>query len=129
MRLCPTCLTGPSLPYHAYCRECFNAYRRRTRPKYAAMDAAQRKKAVCRSYARVLEQRGALAPANVCRDCGATQDLERHFPDYSDPRSAEVVCRPCHRGYHRKPGMSEAEFYAKWGSHERRESGAPDPPG
>lgn len=43
-----------------------------------------------------------------CEACGATENLERHHPNYSKPDVFEVLCRPCHvkadqaAGYRRK---------------------------
>jgi len=32
-----------------------------------------------------------------CYFCGATEDLEMHHPDYSQPLRVYWLCRPCHR--------------------------------
>ena len=42
-----------------------------------------------------------------CEKCGATENLSRHHPDYSQPYRFEILCRPCHikadiRDGHRK---------------------------
>jgi hypothetical protein len=40
-------------------------------------------------------QRAIPTPA-ACQDCGASEGLERHHPDYTQPHRVEALCRPCH---------------------------------
>lgn len=37
-----------------------------------------------------------------CVSCGATENLERHHPDYSKPLEFIVYCRRCHRALHHR---------------------------
>jgi hypothetical protein len=32
----------------------------------------------------------------ACQECGATDGLERHHPNYAEPDRFEVLCVPCH---------------------------------
>jgi hypothetical protein len=47
---------------------------------------------------RVLQERGHLVPTPC--PCGAT-DVQRHHPDYSNPRLVQYLCEACHRKEHR----------------------------
>ena len=33
---------------------------------------------------------------NKCEECGSTEDLEHHHPDYSKPLEVLTLCRSCH---------------------------------
>ena len=45
--------------------------------------------------AKVAYEKG-LIKREPCRDCGATEDLEKHHPDYSEPLNIVWLCRKCH---------------------------------
>lgn len=38
-----------------------------------------------------------------CENCGSTEKLERHHPDYSKPLEVQTLCINCHKKIHRKP--------------------------
>jgi len=40
--------------------------------------------------------------AEVCMYCGSTEKIEKHHPDYTQPRWIVPLCRRCHRTLHRK---------------------------
>jgi len=62
------------------------------------MNAEQKKRENCRSYANVYQRRGLLIP-KPCEICGA-KETEKHHPDYSKPLSVIWYCRPCHLKKH-----------------------------
>jgi hypothetical protein len=35
-----------------------------------------------------------------CERCGATENLERHHPDYSKPLEVQTLCKTCHTQVH-----------------------------
>ena len=37
-----------------------------------------------------------------CVECGSTENVERHHPDYTQPLLVVWLCRPHHRALHRK---------------------------
>lgn len=37
-----------------------------------------------------------------CENCGSTENLHRHHPDYDKPLEIMVLCEPCHKEVHRK---------------------------
>lgn len=77
-----------------------------------------RKRAV-RSLAKKISTTG-----QQCQDCGATEGLHRHHPDYSRPMYVEFLCPKCHNARHprvRKCAERDkalAEVYAKFKSGE-----------
>jgi hypothetical protein len=38
----------------------------------------------------------------ICTQCGSTEHIERHHPDYSKPLEFIVLCRKCHRTLHHR---------------------------
>lgn len=42
----------------------------------------------------------------ACEDCGETDGLERHHPDYSQPALIQVLCRACHRRADQRDGYA-----------------------
>lgn len=89
------------LEYSAYCRECRNAYAREHRPTHSELAADARKRANCRSYTRVLIERGDLLPG-PCEDCGTADNIQPHHDDYDKPREIRWKCKTCHRDHHRR---------------------------
>jgi len=49
--------------------------------------------------ANVLAQRIRLEPE--CEICGATKDLMKHHPDYTEPLVVITCCRTCHSWVHK----------------------------
>ncbi len=47
----------------------------------------------------VAEQNCSLA--QYCELCGSTENLERHHPDYAEPKIIVTVCVSCHRWTHK----------------------------
>jgi Stc1 domain len=35
-----------------------------------------------------------------CKECGSTEQLHKHHPDYSKPMDVITVCQPCHEKIH-----------------------------
>lgn len=92
---CSRC-PATSLTYHAYCRDCRNAYSRAKRKRHSELNAEQRRKATVRAYANVYQARGVLVPPDHCERCPAPGPLEKHHPDHNDPLAVEWLCRACH---------------------------------
>ena len=67
------------------------------RPKHSELSPEQRRKAITRAYSNVLQRRGKLVP-RPCR-CGSRK-VEKHHPDYANPRRVVWICRPCHLKSH-----------------------------
>jgi len=57
---------------------------REHRPPYRKLRPDQKRKSICRSYTKVLVQRGHLN-RKPCARCGAV-DVQAHHPDYRNPR-------------------------------------------
>ncbi len=76
-------------------------YMRQHRKPYRELSLDERSRDACRSYTEMLVKRGVLKMGTECEWCGNQQELERHHPDYSNPRLFETICKPCHRFYHR----------------------------
>jgi hypothetical protein len=51
--------------------------------------------------ARDKAYRGAVIGSN-CESCGASENLERHHPDYTKPLEIKTLCFDCHRKQYRK---------------------------
>lgn len=64
----------------------------------AELQAERKKKAICRSYSKVLVRRGVIK-RKACEKCGSV-DSEMHHPDYDNPRLVIWFCRPCHMAHH-----------------------------
>ena len=79
------------------CTECHAAYMREWR-KTHKMTAEQRRKDNCRSYSRVLEERGKIK-RKPCEKCG-NQEVQRHHEDYNDPWNVTWLCIDCHLELH-----------------------------
>ncbi|HLE74954.1 MAG TPA: hypothetical protein VI864_02790 [Candidatus Bathyarchaeia archaeon] len=46
---------------------------------------------------------GKNIPLNsACMNCGSTEDIVRHHPNYSKPLEVVILCRKCHGLVHRK---------------------------
>ena len=112
---CPKCKDRPrhvsrTGRVDSYCQACRRAYanywhradRQKNGPRHARLLPEQRRKAICRSYTKVLVSRGHLDRGR-CRDCGS-DEAEAHHPDYSDPRTVLWLCRPCHLALHAQVG-------------------------
>jgi len=55
----------------------------------------------CQECLKVESKAQILARANIplgskCEECGSTENLERHHPDYSKPLETQTLCRACH---------------------------------
>lgn len=77
--------------------------------KYRCENREQIRRRYKERYQNIREQKLAEAMAYYhvpldpsCSICGATQDLERHHPDYNKPLKIITVCRPCHGKLHRQ---------------------------
>jgi hypothetical protein len=44
--------------------------------------------------------------AVMCQDCGATENLERHHPDYQRPLDVLILCVRCHRKHDQQDGFA-----------------------
>jgi len=71
------------------------------------LNEEQRKKARCRSYARVYLMRGKIK-RGPCEECGDANS-QMHHEDYDKPLKIKWLCRPCHLEHHAPPWRTEAE--------------------
>lgn len=76
---------------------------RAARCRYSELTPEERRKARCRSYSNVLQKRGHLKP-HLCRDCGEKK-VQKHHPDYANPRRVIWLCVLCHKAEHRNLQM------------------------
>jgi hypothetical protein len=99
MSICPRCGVNPSRPTHRYCLACHAANMREWRRTHP-LNAEQRWKDTCRSYALTYKNRGLLIQ-QPCEECGddATQ---MHHPNYLQPLLVEWLCRACHLLLHKE---------------------------
>jgi len=63
------------------------------------LNAEQRRKDNCRSYANAYKKRGLLKP-RPCETCGFFV-TEMHHDDYDKPLEVRWLCRKCHLAFHR----------------------------
>lgn len=78
----------------------------------AELEAERKRKAICRSYSKVLVRRGVIKRL-ACERCG-NPDSEMHHPDYNNPRLVIWFCRPCHMAHHDqeyRQGIKESQAY------------------
>lgn len=96
--MCSNCWKKRSQPYHAYCRECRNAYQRQHRARHGQLSVDQRHRANARSYANVYKRRGKIKQ-QPCGRCGS-EDSQMHHRNYNAPLLVEWLCVRCHRDEH-----------------------------
>ena len=96
------------------CRECYNAYsrevrwpKRKTQETYKAKHRkAQRRYAAKRPEVQrahsLARNRKAELKQSECSECGATENLHMHHPDYSKPLEVVTLCVPCHERVHHR---------------------------
>lgn len=51
----------------------------------------------------------AIPIVTACQECGATENLQRHHPDYSQPDRVEILCPPCHLKADQRDGTRKAK--------------------
>jgi len=49
-----------------------------------------------------LQARRKIPLDSKCSQCGATEKLQRHHPDYAKPLEVVTLCMTCHKKLHRK---------------------------
>lgn len=109
----PSCQCGTcqKCKRRAYAREHYAKHADRIRARVKAYREANLEK--IRAYDRERGYRG--TPAHTlahnrarvldpqpCVECGTTENIERHHPDYSQPLLVVWLCRDHHRALHRK---------------------------
>lgn len=99
-RPCPKCGEWHENLKQSYCSSCHAAYMRDWRSRNP-MTAIQRWKDKCRGYSLLLEKRGKITRPASCEWCGGDRPLERHHPDYNDPRRVDFICKQCHSTHHK----------------------------
>ena len=71
---------------------------RKDNPKWLEQNRAQvrryRKRHPKKREANLLARK--VEGDSECADCGATEDLQKHHPDYSKPLEVVTLCRVCH---------------------------------
>lgn len=104
-RLCARCHNYLKAQRSSYCRECQNAYARRTRKSYSELSEEQRKKKRCRAYAKYYIRTG-LIVKKPCAIEGCDLPSEMHHPDYTLPLKIVWLCRKHHRRHHEDFGFN-----------------------
>lgn len=56
-------------------------------------------------YARRLA--GDIGKDDKCNNCGSTERLEKHHPDYNSPKFIITLCKPCHWQVHKELRLAE----------------------
>lgn len=96
---------------HGQCKSCNNEcwnHSYRTRSKFSdTYKAAKRKTqhAYRKRYPEKVRAHGVarnVPLAERCKQCGSTQTLHGHHPDYSQPSKIITLCDACHRKEHRR---------------------------
>lgn len=60
-----------------------------------------REKIKARQLVHYHKKTGKITPA-ACEECGATEYIQAHHPDYLQPLNVVWLCRDCHRELHQK---------------------------
>ncbi len=94
---CSICNTNPRPLKSKHCNPCHARYMRQWR-KTHPLNAEQKRKDICRSYAHQYLKRGKIIK-ELCKKCGDINS-QMHHPDYNKPLLIEWYCRPCHLGLH-----------------------------
>lgn len=97
---------------HSWCKPCMNAYRslvyaarEKGDPEYYQRKNSQKQASnerhPDRHKARLLANRfkNVLKKSN-CEECGGTDGLHMHHPDYTRPLDVKTLCRGCHDRLH-----------------------------
>ncbi len=96
MDKCTKCGVNDRTEDQRWCNSCRAEYMRNWR-KTHHLNAEQRMKDICRSYAGVYKRRGKIQVEN-CKTCG--NPAEMHHEDYSKPLEVEWLCEKHHRLLH-----------------------------
>ena len=83
---------------YAYCNPCKAAYMRDWRKTHKLQGEARRK-AICRSYSKVLIRRGKIR-RQPCEVLGCTNKPQVHHDDYTNPRNVRWLCKEHHHDLH-----------------------------
>lgn len=51
---------------------------------------------ISKAGVRKRAQRAVSLTGEKCSECGSTDSLERHHPDYSKPEEVLILCKKCH---------------------------------
>lgn len=84
------------------CRECRNAYKRRTSKAYPWSCHALNPKFRARQKLRAAIKRGIIVRPVTCPQCGTEGMVEAHHENYDEPYAVTWLCKPCHVAHHRK---------------------------
>jgi DNA-directed RNA polymerase subunit M/transcription elongation factor TFIIS len=84
------------------CRDCRNAYKRRTQKPYPWSCHALNPKFRARHKLRAAIKRGIIVRPTVCPQCGVEGMVEAHHENYDEPYTVTWLCKSCHTAHHRK---------------------------
>ena len=97
MDKCIKCKINDRRKNHKWCNSCHAEYMRNWR-KTHTLNAEQKAKDSCRSYAGVYKRRGKLK-IEPCTICGSGE-VEMHHEDYSKPLNVTWLCKTHHQLLH-----------------------------
>ncbi len=80
--------------YYEQHKEEIAEYKRQYRIRNATEEKA-------REAARAALECGIIKKRNKCKQCGSTENLQMHHPDYTKPLLIKWLCKSCHMTLHR----------------------------
>ena len=85
-----------------YCQRYYSSSKGQTNHKKHDSIYRQQYPEKCKAHRTVAHAiiAGRLSKGTVCEQCGSSQHIESHHPDYSAPLRVVWLCRPCHRCVH-----------------------------
>lgn len=99
--------------YRHQCKDCRNVVHREVHAKRKTSDRymENRRKNQRLYYRRHADRVGAHRLArehkdslksDTCSNCGSTENLHMHHPDYKEPLKVITLCVPCHEAVHHR---------------------------
>lgn len=85
--------------YRSECRECQSKYNKQWHIANPHKNSENWKKMFQKYHERIRARQNAerhIPLESLCRQCGSTDNLTRHHPDYNKPMVVVTLCRKCH---------------------------------